>query len=173
MSDNEILFPRAILVDQREGSPYTFSGLVADADEGGKPLRIITRTMKLQTGDYSLAGLEDEVAIERKSLEDAFGTIGQERSRFEKELTRLNSLSYAAVAIEAELSEILKHPPPDSQLPAKVVIRSIMHWQLRFPTVHWWFCPGRRAAEVVCFRLLEAFAKRWNQKPSTKDKQLA
>jgi ERCC4-type nuclease len=162
--ENEILFPRAILIDQREQSPYTFSGLLSDADEDRKPLRIITRAMKLQTGDYTLAGLVDEIAIERKSLEDTFGTIGQGRQRFVKELTRLSSLSYAAVVIEAELSTILKHPPAESQLPAKVVVRSIMHWQMRFPTVHFWMVPGRRAGEVIVFRLLEAFAKRWKQK---------
>jgi ERCC4-type nuclease len=156
----ETLFPLAVLVDRREKSPYTFAGMKTDGSQGGKPLRVITRAIKLPTGDYSLAGMSEDVAIERKSLEDLFHTIGQARDRFERELIRLSSMKFAAVVIEAQLSDILDHPPPESRLRPKIVVRSIMHWQLRFPTVHWWMVPGRRAGEVVTFRLLEAFSKR-------------
>jgi ERCC4-type nuclease len=166
----DVLFSLAVLIDRREKSPYPFTGFTADEKDGGLPLRVLTRTVELCSGDYSLAGLGDEVAIERKSLEDLFHTLGQARPRFEKELTRLSALSFAAVVVEAELSTILEHPPAESQLSPKVVIWSIMHYQLRFPTIHWWFTPGRRAGEVVTFRLLEAFARRWKAKPSAKDK---
>jgi ERCC4-type nuclease len=156
----ETLFPLAVLIDKREKSPYSFTGLMADESQSGKPLRVITRSVKLPTGDYSLATLTDEVAVERKSGEDIFHTIGQSRDRFERELIRLSSMKFAAVVIEAELSTILNHPPAESQLRPKTVVRSIMHWQLSYPTIAWWLVPGRRAGEVVTFRLLEAFAKR-------------
>jgi len=39
----------------------------------------------------------------------------------------------------------------------KTVIRSIRAWALRYPKVHWWLMPSKRAAEIWCFRLLERF----------------
>jgi hypothetical protein len=167
----DVLFPLAVLIDKRERAAYSFTGLMADEKQDGKPLRILTRTVDLPTGDYSLAGLTEEIAIERKSLEDCYHTLGQARQRFEKELIRLTSLSFAAVVIEAELSTILNHPPAESQLPPKVVFRSIIHWQIRFPTIAWWMVPGRRAAEVVTFRLLEAFAKQQKGKKEQRHRE--
>ena len=39
----------------------------------------------LKAGDYTIAGLEDVVVVERKSIKDLFGTLGQHRDRFEAE----------------------------------------------------------------------------------------
>jgi ERCC4-type nuclease len=168
-----VLFPYAVLVDQREKAPYSFTGLLADAREGRKPLRIVTRTKKLETGDYALAGLEDVIAVEKKTLPDLYHTLGQARGRFERELTRLSAMEVAAVVVEAEWSTILNHPPETSQLPPKVVFRSVLAWQQQFPTIHWWFVDGRRPAEVVTFRILERFARRRQEtrRPKQKRKQ--
>jgi ERCC4-type nuclease len=157
---DEILFPRAILIDQREKGPYSFTGIHADADQGRRPIRVLTRTVKLATGDYSLVGLENEIAVERKSLEDCFSTLGQGRDRFIKELERLSGLKVAAVVVEAEWSTILNSPPEGSQLNPKTIIRSVLTWNVQFPTIHWHFLPGRRVAELVTFRVLERHNRR-------------
>ena len=57
----------------------------------------------LATGDYSIAGLEDLIAIERKTLDDLIGCLCNGRERFERELYRGKSLDYFAVIIETSL----------------------------------------------------------------------
>ncbi|WP_241160230.1 hypothetical protein [Desulfovibrio sp. ZJ369] len=42
----------------------------------------------LTVGDYSLEGLTDKVAVERKELPDLVQCLGRERERFERELQR-------------------------------------------------------------------------------------
>ena len=63
-----------LLVDTREQRPLYFGE--------GVPQRRAT----LPTGDYSVEGCEGLIAIERKSLGDLFGTVGQGRERFEREI---------------------------------------------------------------------------------------
>lgn len=97
--------PFAVLVDHREGLPYTFADLPAKKRWKGR-LFVSCETTYLRTGDYTIAGYEDRFAIERKSLEDLYATLGQDRQRFEAELERLNEMEFAAVVIEATLREI-------------------------------------------------------------------
>lgn len=152
-------FPAVVLVDSREQLPYSFAGLKADAKQGGGPLLIELKGATLQAGDYSLWQHADQVAVERKSKADLFGTIGQGRGRFERELQRLAGYAAAAIVVEAEWSEILADPPRHSDLSPKVVFRSVVAWQQRFPAIHWWFVPGRRMGEVTTFRVLERYWK--------------
>ena len=112
----------------------------------------------LASGDYSVKGLEDQVAIERKSLPDAFGTFGQGRDRFERELTRLSQLRFGAVVLEADWDTIVFRPPARSRLSPKTVIRSMAAWAIRHG-VHFYWLPNRAAAEKWTFILLERF---WN-----------
>ena len=64
------------VVDSREQLPLDL-----------EPLQSVRGT--LTTGDYSVAGMESIVAIERKSLGDLLSCIGKERERFDKEVMRL------------------------------------------------------------------------------------
>jgi DNA excision repair protein ERCC-4 len=153
-----ITFPGVVLVDRREKAPYPFTGFRAGDRQGRRPLLVPTRKVTLAAGDYSLGGLQGKVAIERKSLEDLFKTVGQDRERFHRELEKLNKLCFAAVVVEADWATILNDPPAESRLPPKVVFRSVIAWQQRFPRVHWWTVAGRRLGETVTLRLLERFA---------------
>jgi hypothetical protein len=204
--------PFTVLVDTREQTPYEFIGLLTDADQGFEPLNVLTTRRTLASGDYSIEGMDSEIAIERKSVADLFGTLGQGRARFVRELERLAKLQFAAVVVEGAWSEILVDPkqlqaaidlverfevliyanreaiegprigeartalddyldlvrknladlygiPTRSQLNPKTIFRSVIAWQQRYPSVHWWFCPGRRFAEVTTYRILERFWK--------------
>jgi ERCC4-type nuclease len=146
-----------VIVDSREQAPFTFTGLHGDAKEKHRPLIVPLLRKALKSGDYSVDGYEDRVAIERKSLADLFSTLGQNRERFVAELERLNELDFAAVVIEAPVSMIVGQPPPHSQLRPKTVIRSIIAWQQRYRHVHWWPCTSRSQAEQVAFRILQRF----------------
>lgn len=152
-----VAFPAAVLIDTREQRPYAFAGLTADAHQGGGPLVVETRPATLPSGDYSLDGFADRVAVERKSKADLFGTLGRGRERFERELARLAGMEFAAVVVEAEWSEVFDDPPARSGLAPKCVYRSVLAWQQRFPLVHWLFVPGRDFAEVTTFRVLQRF----------------
>jgi hypothetical protein len=111
----------------------------------------------LPTGDYSLEGYESQIAVERKSLADLYGTISQGRDRFQRELERLDAMECAAVVIEAGWQHILSNPPDYSKLPPKIVFRSLIAWQQKFRRVHWWPVEGRRLAEVTTLRVMEYF----------------
>lgn len=88
-----------IITDTREQRPFTFGG---QRYEG-----VIIQPGTLATGDYSLAGLEDKIAIERKALDDLIGCLTTDRSRFERELQRAAALDFFAVVIEGSLAGLL------------------------------------------------------------------
>lgn len=157
--DKNGLFIPVIVCDTREQEPYTFAGLKSDAVDGGHVMTVRTERRTLKSGDYSLAGFETRVAVERKSLADLFGTIGQGRDRFERELERLSEYEFATVMIESTWPEILSAPPVHSKLPPKTVLRSAIAWQQRYPNVHWFTAGTRRTAEAITLRILERFWK--------------
>ncbi len=84
-----------IIIDTREQEEYAFD-----------PARVETRRAALPAGDYSLAGSEDRVAVERKSLDDYVNTVIRSRKRFAAELKRLREMEYACVVVEADLADV-------------------------------------------------------------------
>ena len=157
-----IVVPFTVLIDDREGAPYAFTGLHADASDDRGPLYVPKRFARLKTGDYTIEGLEDLVAIERKSLEDLFGTLGQRREQFEAEHQRMAEILAAGgevvVVIESDWRTILLEPPEDSRLNPKTVHRTWLHWRRRYG-VEWITASDRQLAQVTTFRILERFWK--------------
>ena len=151
--------PFTIIIDSREQRPWLFASIKGDAKYGHKRIEIPTEWGTLKQGDYSIKGMETIVAIERKSLADAFGSCGQGRGRFQREHERLSRLAFAAVIIESDWDTIRRAPPPHTLLKPKVVFRTALSWSVRYG-VQWWAMPGREIAELTCFRLLEKF---WEQ----------
>ena len=138
-----------ILVDTREQKPYGFKAIL--------PSSTIT-VQTLKTGDYSIQGFESSgITIERKNLNDLYGTIGKGRRRFIRELERMAKFDFAALVIEADWNNIIRHPPTRSKLNPKSVFRSIIAWEQRYG-IHVWACPGRSFAEQLTFRILERYA---------------
>ncbi len=152
-----LVCPFTIIIDSREQAPYSFRGFNADARDKRRPLIVRTEVRGLASGDYSLFGLESRIAVERKSIDDLFSTLGQGRDRFERELQRLSEMDFAAVVIEAGWSAIVGQPPPHTKLSPKSVYRSVIAWQQRYPKIHWWPCDTRTFAERTTFRILERF----------------
>ncbi len=113
-----------IIVDTREQRPYDFACIA--------PPPTVDVATTPGAGDYSLKGYEAQVAIERKSLIDAFGTFGNGRKRFERELERLSKLKFTAVVIEADWDTIVLRPPARSQLLPKPIVSSIAPWSQRY-----------------------------------------
>lgn len=157
--EKPIRVPFTVIVDGREQLPYRFEGLRADAARKRRPLEIPLERRNLSAGDYSIKGMEDLVAIERKTLEDLYSTLGQRREQFEREHDRLAELAFAAVVIEANWETILKEPPEQARLHPKVIQRTFISWQQKYG-VPWWTMGSRRLAEGVTFRTLEMFWRR-------------
>jgi DNA excision repair protein ERCC-4 len=153
-SSEPLTAPFEVLVDGREKHPYLFAGLRADARLAHRPLAVRWSWAHLPTGDYSLRGCEESVAIERKSMEDLYSTLGQHRDRFEAEHERMSKLDFAAVVIEASWGRIIHRPPERSRLDPKTVYRTAIAWSIRY-RVPWFTCESRRLGEVTTFRLLE------------------
>ena len=68
-----------ILVDSREQRPFNFEHERYDVQ---------IQPGALTVGDYSLAGLQDKVAVERKELSDLVQCLGRERERLDWAVSR-------------------------------------------------------------------------------------
>ena len=159
-AQHAIPYPHVVVIDTREQHPYEFEGLSAGHRYKHRPWVVTTTRATLQSGDYSLQGLESAVSVERKSLQDLYSTIGHSRDRFERELQRLHEGAYhvAAVVVEASWEGILRQPPIWTRLRPQTVFRSVLAWTMRYQKVHWWMTGDRRLAEVTTFRILERAA---------------
>ena len=165
-TDAPIFNPFTILVDSREQKPYTFKGLTADARHRHRPMVVETEWFALKQGDYSIKGYEDKITVERKSLADLYGTVGQGHDRFRREHERMAELDRAFVIIEGTWEDILNKPPYHTKLNPKAVFRTATKWATVY-NVHW-IAVGRygdmtprRVAEITTFRILQAY---WEMK---------
>lgn len=141
--------PLHIIVDTREQCPYSFEYA------SGEPFAVERR--KLPAGDYSLAGYESRIAIERKSHVDAYGSLGKSRARFKREILKLATYDYAAIIIECSLRSFLEQPPR-CMLRPQAAISSLISWDIRFG-VRVVFAGSRDLAEAYTFRILQKYLK--------------
>ncbi len=132
-----------IVIDTREQTPFVF------------PEGVQTVSGTLQSGDYSLQGFTDLVTIERKSLPDIVGCIGQGRDRFERELMRLRGYRYKAVIIEANLKQCEAGKWRGKILPQQL-LGSIASWRVKYGVEFIYACNADFGAKET-YRLLRKF----------------
>ena len=66
---------------------------------------------KLETGDYSIEGMEDRICIERKASPSEIAiNVGIDSKRFEKELERMKKFEFKYLVFEFSLSSLLSFP---------------------------------------------------------------
>ena len=148
-----------IVVDSREQRPY-----FADGRYDGRTCRTIK---KLESGDYSLLGYENQIAIERKSLADLYNSLTWDRERFKNEFERLRDYEFSCVMVEAP-KEMVLHPPKhlcQSNANPWAIWQSILAWMTRYPT-RWLFEFNREYAEATTFDLLRHL---WNRKQADQE----
>lgn len=90
--------PVTVVIDTREQTPWRF------ADD-----ELVTVSRCLAAGDYSVDGLETQIALERKSLDDFVQTVIHARERFERELQKLAAYQLAAVVVEGSYRDLAGH----------------------------------------------------------------
>ena len=143
-----------ILVDSREQRPFNFEHERYDVQ---------IQPGTLSVGDYSLAGLQDKVAVERKSLPDLVQCLGRERERFERELLRGAALDAFAVVVEGSWSD-LANGNFRSQLNPHAACQSVLSFMSRY-RVPFLFAGSRPAAEYSVWGFLHQYIasarKRW------------
>ncbi len=98
-----------VIVDTREKQPWELNSA-----------RVLGREFrKLDTGDYTVEGLEDKLCIDRKAnVNEIAGNITQ--VRFKKELVRIKEFPHAFLILEASAQDVLDYPH-SSNLPPKIL----------------------------------------------------
>ena len=137
-----------IIIDTREQEPYSFDSRLAAAVRRALP-----------AGDYSVVGLDERVAVERKTLDDFVSTVIHSRSRFRDELQKLSGYRAACVVVEAGVLDVLLHRYRGDAHPNAVLGNALsIVLDFRVPV---FFCGNRQAAcQFVQAYLLAAHA-RW------------
>lgn len=183
LADDEvaIVCPFTVIVDSAEQAPFAFEKIAAHKrdwtadvrwrikegliEENQVVLSIPTQRKALgeSRGDYSIAGHEGRAHVERKSIEDAQGTIlghGERHERFTRELEFLASIECKAVVVEGSLGQVLATVTARGKRSVDENRRSlygqVLAWQQDY-AVPWIFCDSRRLAEVTAFRILERY----------------
>ncbi|MEW6351603.1 MAG: ERCC4 domain-containing protein [Thermodesulfobacteriota bacterium] len=86
----------------------------------------------LELGDYSVAGLTDLIAVERKSLPDLLQSVTHERQRFERELKQARGLHRFFVVVESGPASILAGDYQHSKAHPNAVWATIMSWSTKY-----------------------------------------
>lgn len=136
-----------IICDTREQAPFGFVGYDCEMVAG-----------TLTTGDYSLAGLLDRCAVERKSLDDLLGCLtGEGRERFERELARASGLECFAVVVEASMQDMAEGRYR-SRMKPHAALQSVLAFQVRHSCPFIW-CGNRAGAEYATYHFLRHYLR--------------
>lgn len=136
-----------VLIDTREQRPFAFNGKGYE--------EVITERASLPTGDYSLSGLSDVVAVERKSLDDLALCLCRDRERFERELVRGRGLDAFAVVVEASFAD-LAAGKYKCRLNPHAACQSVLAFSSRLG-VPFLFASTRKGAEYVTHGFLKQY----------------
>jgi len=110
-----------IVIDTREQTPLSFADLPGVSSVSGT----------LQSGDYSIEGLEEHFAVERKSIDDLIGSCTSERDRFRRELHRLRGFSFARLLVVGTQDQIELHRYR-SQASPKAILATLTAFEVEY-----------------------------------------
>lgn len=140
------------VIDSREKTPLELASLNVER-------------ATLVTGDYSVKGLTDVIAVERKSLQDLAMCVGRERSRFEREILRLLAYPHRLVVVEGSWNDIERGPGLGAwrgAISPNVMKGSILGWMAQ--GVPFLLAGDHEAAgKLVANFLFVAARKRWRE----------
>ena len=143
-----------ILVDTREKIPWTNFGTFSFASQ------------KLDTGDYSLRGLEKDFCIERKrSVSEFAGNITEKR--FDRELERMAKMKWSFLFLEFDCADISIYPHGQG-IPKRLMkkIRITPNFifskiaQIQLMGIHVVLCRNAGYAQVLAENLFKRMAKK-------------
>jgi len=136
-----------IIIDTRERTSFDFSTFECETQAG-----------TLTTGDYSFGGLEDRVAVERKSLDDLLGCLtGDSQDRFERELARARGLDAFCVVVDTSFQNMAEGHYR-SRMKPHAALQSVLAFQVRYGVPFTW-CGNRVGAEYATFHFLRHYLR--------------
>ena len=156
--------PFTIIKDTREKQGYTFA---ASRTKYHVCKGMVVR--KLDTGDYSVEGLEDKVCVERKaSVVELATNVVVSRRRFDAEIERMKEFPHRFLVLEFSLTDLMDFPEgsdvPDREIKKlritnKYMLRYLMELQINHG-VNVIFCDSKKNAKWTVLSIL----KRINEK---------
>jgi len=135
--------PFTIIIDSREQKPYKLS--------------YPTEVNYLANGDYSIKGYENEIGVERKSLNDFVGSITNGRERFEREIENLSNMVFGAIVIETDLNRVWK-TPLFSKTNRKSIVNTALKWTVKY-NIPIQFVSNRTGGKYAVENWCEAYYK--------------
>ena len=151
--------PFTIIKDTREQDGYTFE---PSSSRYHTCKGMINR--KLDTGDYSIEGLEDKLCIERKaSVVEFANNIGHDTVRFTKEIERMKEFPHRFIILEFSLSDVMNFPEGSNipeqdwgklKITNKFMLRKIMEFQMQHD-IHVLFCDCKKHAKWAVLSILK------------------
>ncbi|MGE4424742.1 MAG: ERCC4 domain-containing protein [Pseudodesulfovibrio sp.] len=109
---------------------------------------VSTETGMLTAGDYSLRGLEDKFALERKSIPDLVASITTGRERLIRELERLRGYEVKAIIVEGTLEQVARHEYRSRTSPESV-LQTLAAWQIKYDCSTLWCGSSAGCAYMV------------------------
>ena len=150
-----------IIADTREQQPWDFQ----DHDIVEKVI-----STKLDTGDYSVVGLEDKVCLERKkSVAEVANNVNQDR--FWKEMKRMEEFDYRFVLLEFSIDDVLNFPVgstiPKSKwkylkVSGNYIMKKLTQIQIDY-NIHVVFCGDVDNAQLVAINILKEVTKKYGR----------
>ncbi len=151
--------PYTVIKDTREQLGYTFekfNGRYTSCE--GMVVR------KLDTGDYSLVGLEDKLCIERKgSISELAINLGKDKHRFMDEIKRMKDFAFKFIILEFTLEDVMNFPE-SSDIPEKkwdsivvsneYMLKMLIEFQM-YDDIHVIFCGNRKNAKLTINSILK------------------
>lgn len=133
-----------VIIDTREVRPYRL-----------QDVPIVFQA--LQTGDYSVKGFTDKIAIERKTHGDLLNSLGHGRERFMAEMERLSKFQTKALMIETHMDALFRgtHPFQKGMRPEAVIgslVKILVDYGIPVITAH-----GYRYASELTLKILRRF----------------
>lgn len=157
--------PFTIIVDTAEKHPWTFTNMKVEGEITLTPW--IARDLGTSHGDYSVVGCENEIHIERKSIDDAIGTFlshGERGDAWQATIEFLAEIPVGIISIEGSFGNSIGSVKARGRRPVDQLRRQF------FSRVHAWsmdyglrffFYDSRRLAEMGAFYMLRRY---WLQK---------
>lgn len=137
-----------IIIDTREQQPWSFETM--------------NKTVaKLDTGDYSLAGLENDFCIERKGSVSEFANNITEK-RFKDVINRMSQIKYSFLLLEFDLEDILIYPVGSTvprrmwnkiKVSPKFILKHILEMQI-YNNIKVVFCGNAANAERMALTIM-------------------
>lgn len=130
-----------IIVDSREQKPFHFEEhTILDS--------------KLEYGDYSLHP-NNKLAVERKSLNDLYGTLSAGRARFEREIEKAKKLEgYIVVVVESTLNNMMYQKQKFSKASGDFIAHNMRQFLRKYDNLQFVFCDGREEAKNKTLHIL-------------------